>query len=80
MPSPPVTAFSLVRRQAYSFRRGPEGRIWSFFDNTLVRIDPRNARVEAVGQLPAGARPAQLAFVEQAEVIDKGIQVGLLEP
>jgi hypothetical protein len=64
VPSPPVTAFSLVRRGAYSFRRGPEGFVWSFFDNTLVRIDPRNARVEAVGRLPGGSRGAQLAFAQ----------------
>jgi hypothetical protein len=62
VPSPPVTAFSLVRRQAYSFRRGPEGFLWSFFDNTLVRIDPLGAQVEPIGRLPDGARPAQLAF------------------
>jgi hypothetical protein len=64
VPSPPVTAFSLVRRQAYSFRRGPKGFVWSFFDNTLVRIDPRNAHVAAVGRLPGGSRPAQLAFAQ----------------
>jgi hypothetical protein len=64
VPSPPVTAFSLVRRQAYSFRRGPEGFVWSFLDNTLVRIDPRNAHVAAVGRLPGGSRPAQLAFAQ----------------
>jgi hypothetical protein len=64
VPCPPVTAFSLVRRQACSFRRGPEGFIWSFFDNTLVRIDPRNAHVTAVGRLPGGSRPAQLAFAQ----------------
>jgi hypothetical protein len=64
VPSPPVTAFSLVRRQAYSFRRGPEGHIWTFFDNTLVRIDPRDVHVEVVGRLPGGARPAQLAFAQ----------------
>jgi hypothetical protein len=62
VPSPPVTAFSLVRRQAYSFRRGPEGFVWSFLDNTLVRIDPRNAHVTAIGRLPGNSRPAQLAF------------------
>ncbi len=64
VPSPPVTAFSLVRRQAYAFRRGPDGLIWSFFDNTLVQIDPRNASVEPVGRLPSGTRPAQLAFAQ----------------
>jgi hypothetical protein len=62
VPSPPVTAFSLVRRQAYSFRRGPQGFVWSFFDNSLVRIDPRDAHVEVIGRLSSGVRPAQLAF------------------
>jgi len=58
VPSPPVTAFSQVRRHAYSFRRGPNGYIWTFFDKTLVRIDPRNAHVEPIGR----TEPAQLAF------------------
>jgi hypothetical protein len=64
VPSPPVTAFSLVRRQAYSFRRGPDGFIWTFFDRTLVRIDPRSAQVRPVGRLPGNERPAQLAFAQ----------------
>jgi hypothetical protein len=60
VPVGPITAFSQVRRHAYSFRRGPGGHVWSFFDRTLVRIDPRDARVEPVGRLPC--EPAQLAF------------------
>ena len=58
VPSPPVTAFSRVRRQAYSFRRGPGGYVWAYFDRTLVRIDPRTAQVEPLGK----TAPAQLAF------------------
>ena len=58
VPENPITAFSSVRRHAYCFRRGPQGHIWSFFGNILVRIDPRNARVEAVGR----TSPAQIAF------------------
>jgi hypothetical protein len=53
-----------VRRQAYSFRRGPDGFIWTFFDRTLVRIDPRSAQVQPVGRLPGSERPAQLAFAQ----------------
>jgi hypothetical protein len=64
VPSPPVTAFSQVRRQAYSFRRGPDGFIWSFFDSVLVRINPRDAMVDIVGRLPEGERPAQVAFAQ----------------
>jgi len=58
VPSPPITAFSQVRRQAYSFRRGPNGYVWAFFGDTLVRIDPRNTTVKPVGK----TKPAQLAF------------------
>jgi hypothetical protein len=79
VPSPPVTAFSLVRRQAYSFRRGPDGHIWSFFDNTLVRIDPRNANVEAVGKLPKGERAAQLAFARGKVYLAGGSQLRRIE-
>lgn len=79
VPSPPVTAFSQVRRQAYSFRRGPVGFLWSFFDNTLVRIDPRNARVEAVGRLPEKERPAQLAFAQGAVYFAGGSQLRRIE-
>jgi outer membrane protein assembly factor BamB len=62
VPSPPITAYSRVRRQAYSFRRGPDGFLWSFFDDALVKIDPRNAKVTVIGRLPEGVKPAQLAF------------------
>lgn len=79
VPSSPATAFSLVRRQAYSFRRGPAGFIWSFFDNTLVRIDPRNAYVEAVGRLPAGARPSQLAFAQGGVYLAGGPHLRTIE-
>jgi outer membrane protein assembly factor BamB len=57
-PEKPITSFSQVRRHACCFRRGPKGRIWSFFGDTLVRIDPRDARIEAIGR----TRPAQIAF------------------
>ncbi|MFO7907435.1 MAG: hypothetical protein ACQESR_07780 [Planctomycetota bacterium] len=79
VPSPPVTAFALVRRQAYAFRRGPNGFIWSFFDNTLVRIDPRDARVEAIGRLPNGTRPAQLGFVQDQLYMAGGDHVRRIE-
>ena len=64
VPAKPVTSFSQVRRHLCTFRRGPDGFIWASFQNVLVRIDPRNARVEPVGRLPGGSRPAQLAFAQ----------------
>jgi len=37
-----------------------------------VRIDPRNACVEAVGRLPDGTHPAQLAFAGEREMFLAG--------
>jgi len=69
-PEGPVTSFSAMRRHAYSFRRGPDGHIWSFFGKTLVRIDPVNARIRPVGRVAAGA--AQLAFAAGRVYIASG--------
>jgi outer membrane protein assembly factor BamB len=60
VPVKPITAFASVRRHNYAFRRGPDGFIWTFFDNTLVRIDPRNAKIEPVGEV--FGNPVQIAF------------------
>lgn len=58
VPASPVTAFSMVRRHCYTFRRGPDGFIWASFDDTLVRIDPRGSEVLPVGKM----EPVQIAF------------------
>jgi len=58
VPAKPVTGFSQVRKHMYAFRRGPDGHLWSFFGDVLVRINPTDARVEAVGR----TSPAQIAF------------------
>ncbi len=79
VPSPPVTAFSRVRRQACAFRRGPDGHVWSFFGDALVRIDPRDARVEAIGRLPDGAGPAQIAFAGGEVYMAGGSQLRRIE-
>lgn len=59
VPEGPITSFSQVRRHAYTFRRGPKGYLWCFLGQALVRIDPRDARVDVIGRM----RPSQLAFV-----------------
>jgi len=61
VPVGPVTSFSLVRRHLYTFRRGPDGFIWASFENTLIRIDPRNAKVIPVGKM----EPVQIAFANK---------------
>lgn len=64
VPFGPVTAFSHARRHAWEFRRGPDGAIWTFLGQALVRILPKNGHVEVIGRLPQDAGPAQLAFVQ----------------
>lgn len=47
------------QQEAWDFRIGPDGQIWTFVDNVLVRIAPQDGAVEVVGRL---ARPGPLAF------------------
>jgi hypothetical protein len=38
-----------------AFVRGPDGFVWTFLTNVLVRIDPKDARVHVVGRIdPVG--------------------------
>jgi hypothetical protein len=61
VPAPPVTGFSSVRRLRHAFRRGPQGYVWTFLGRTLVRIDPRDVRIEAVGRYEGEAKPIAFA-------------------
>jgi hypothetical protein len=64
VPAAPVTNFASMRRHAGTILHpGPDGKVWTFFDKVLVRIDPGNGEAEVVGTL--GERPiGQLAFLE----------------
>ena len=44
------------QQDRWDFRLGPDGKIWTFMGmgETLVRIDPKDASVEVVGQLKNG--------------------------
>lgn len=64
VPDNPTTSFAMIRRHRYTFRRGPEGDIWTFLGDTLVRIDPRTAHITPLGRLPKGTSPAQIAFAQ----------------
>ncbi len=49
------------QEEAWDFRMGPDGRIWTFMgprNRTLVRIDPLTAVVQPVTQVPLGGRLA----------------------
>jgi len=43
----------------HEYRKGPDGWIWTYFGNVLVRIDPSDVRVEVVGKIDP---PGVIAF------------------
>ena len=49
------------QQEAWDFRLGPDGQIWTFVDNVLVRIAPEDGAVTVVGRPD---RPGPLAFAE----------------
>ncbi len=62
LPVAPITNFASVRRNAGTILHpGPDGKIWTFLDSTLVRIAPDDGEVEVVGKVPGGI--GQLTFL-----------------
>ncbi len=62
VPADPKSCRVKLYGNPYLFRRGPDGFLWTYFDDTLVRIDPRTAAVAPVGKLPVGK--AFIAFAD----------------
>jgi hypothetical protein len=53
-----VTPDNITRSdEAQDFARGPDGFVWTFLKDALVRIDPKDARVHVVGRIDAPGRP-----------------------
>lgn len=46
--------------QSWDYQLGPDGFVWTYLDNMLVRIDPREAVAHVVGRLE---RPGRFIFV-----------------
>ena len=44
----------------YDFVKGPDGFVWTYLDNVIVRIDPTGAAVHVVGRLD---KPGKMTFV-----------------
>jgi len=49
------------QQEAWDFRLGPDGFVWTFFGGVLVRIDPADGAVHPVGR---PATPGRIAFAE----------------
>lgn len=59
IPFPLPVAIGSNQQEPWDFRRGPDGMVWTFMDNVLVRIDPANGEIHPVGR---PGQPGCLAF------------------
>ncbi|MEZ5324866.1 MAG: MBG domain-containing protein [Verrucomicrobiales bacterium] len=66
----PVTPDSL-RTEAWDFRIGPDGAIWTFLDDALTRITPLDGCVDVLGKV----EPGQIAFLNGAILLGGQPQV-----
>lgn len=61
LPFPLPVAIGSNQQEPWDFRLGPDGRIWTFADNVLVRIAPEDGAVTVVGRPD---RPGPVAFAD----------------
>jgi len=59
LPFPLPVRVGSNQQEAWDFRPGPDGRVWTFVAGVLVRIEPRTGAIEPVGK---PSRPGRLAF------------------
>ncbi len=61
LPYPLPVAIGSNQQEAWDFRMGPDGFVWTFMNGVLVRIDPDDGEIHAIGKpLSAG----RLAFAQ----------------
>ena len=46
------------QREPFDYRLGPDGWVWTFINNRLVRINPDNAEIEVLGRVKRGGKIA----------------------
>jgi len=49
IPFPLPVKIGSNQKERFDFRLGPDGNVWTFIDDVLVRIHPEDARVEVLG-------------------------------
>ena len=47
-----------IEKEAWDFRLGPDGMVWTFVGDAMVRIDPSDGAIRPVGKLG----PGRIAF------------------
>jgi hypothetical protein len=61
LPVPLPVAIGSNQQEAWDFRLGPDGKIWTFMDGALVRIDPADSTIHPVGRPQV---PGRIAFAQ----------------
>ncbi len=59
LPFPLPVAVGSNQQEAWDFRPGPDGKVWTFIGAVLVRIDPKDGSLEPVGKV---SPPGRIAF------------------
>jgi len=59
LPCPLPVAIGSNQQEAWDFRLGPDGRVWTFLSGVLVRVDPSDGAIAPVGRPDA---PGRIAF------------------
>lgn len=54
LPFPLPVAIGSNQQEPWDFRLGPDGMIWTFTGNVLIRIDPKNGDIYPVGRVNIG--------------------------
>jgi len=58
LPWPLPVAIGSNQQEAFDFRLGPDGKVWTFITDRLVRIDPGDVSIQVVGKVARGGRLA----------------------
>jgi len=59
LPFPLPVSIGSNQQEAWDFRLGPDGRVWTFINNVLVRINPSDGAIKPLGKPD---RPGPVAF------------------
>ncbi|MCS7254381.1 MAG: hypothetical protein RMK18_08290 [Armatimonadota bacterium] len=54
LPFPLPVAIGSNQQEPWDFRLGPDGKVWTFIENVLVRIEPKDGSIQPVGRLNIG--------------------------
>jgi len=58
LPCPLPVSIGSNQQEAFDFRLGPDGRVWTYMAGTLVRINPADGVIQPVGKF----HPGRIAF------------------